>query len=83
MFIVSELNFKDYLNKPFYAKYTATLPKPASLRAKDAKTYKQGDFDILIITRHYGILVGELKSVGMSEGSRSDGNVLKISQGSG
>ena len=77
MFIISELNFKDYLNKPFYAKETAKLPKPATLRAEDGKSYKQGDFDILVITRHHGILVGELKSVGMSEASQSVDEVIK------
>ena len=77
MFIISELNFKDYLNKPLYNKDTRGLPKPATFSAKDQKNYKQGDFDILIITRYSGILVGEIKSVGMSKGSRSDADLVK------
>ena len=77
MFIISELNFKDYLNKPLYNKDTRGMPKPATFSAKDQKNYKQGDFDILIITRYSGILVGEIKSVGMSEGSRSDADLIK------
>ena len=72
MFIISELDFRDYLNKPPFANYTKKLPK-----TKDLKHCKQGDFDVLIITRHRGILVGELKSVGWNKASRSDADIMK------
>ena len=77
MFIISDLQFKDYLSNSGSTKYKATLPKPSTFPSKDHKSLKQGDFDILIITRNRGILVGELKSVGMSEKGRSDADVTK------
>ncbi|KAK7106665.1 hypothetical protein V1264_017893 [Littorina saxatilis] len=78
MFVVSELNFKDYLNKPFYAKHTGKLPKPATLPKELRHHGKQGDFDILVIHRQYGILIGEIKSVGKTEASRADTEVVKV-----
>ncbi|XP_070202901.1 uncharacterized protein [Littorina saxatilis] len=78
MFVVSELNFKDYLNKPFYAKHTGKLPKPASLPKELRHHGKQGDFDILVIHRQYGIMIGEIKSVGKTEASRADTEVVKV-----
>jgi hypothetical protein len=47
MFIVSELDFKNYLNVSHYNKATAKM----------AKIKAQGDFDFLIPTKNYGILV--------------------------
>ncbi|XP_070200866.1 uncharacterized protein [Littorina saxatilis] len=78
MFVMSELNFKNYLNKPFYAKLTGKLPKPATLPKELRHHGKQGDFDILVIHRLYGILVGEIKSVGKTEASRADTEVVKV-----
>ena len=78
MFILSELNFKDYLNKPFYAKATAKLPKPATLPKHDRHIGKQGDFDVLLIHRQHGLLVGEVKSVGRSEAGRADADVTRV-----
>ncbi|XP_070202899.1 uncharacterized protein [Littorina saxatilis] len=78
MFVVSELNFKDYLNKPFYAKHTGKLPKPANLPKELRHHGKQGDFDILVIHRQYGIMIGEIKSVGKTEASREDTEVVKV-----
>ncbi|KAK7094259.1 hypothetical protein V1264_007903 [Littorina saxatilis] len=78
MFVVSELNFKDYLNKPFYAKHTGKLPKPGNLPKEYRHFGKQGDFDILVIHRKLGILVGEIKSVGKTEASRADTEVVKV-----
>ena len=62
MFIVSQLGFGSYLNKPSYAAAVSCLPKPTDLNEE----YRRGDFDILIIHRHYGVLVGEVKSVGIA-----------------
>ena len=68
MFIMSQLSFGDYLNEPSYAAAVKAsqlpkLPRPSDLGTK----YKAGDFDILLIHRRYGILVGELKSVGVNQ----------------
>lgn len=63
MFILSQVNFGNYLNKPAYAAAAAQLPQPRTLKLKD----RRGDFDILLIHRRYGVLVGELKSVGSEQ----------------
>ncbi|XP_070202814.1 uncharacterized protein [Littorina saxatilis] len=78
MFVVSELNFKDYLNEPFYAKHTGKLPKPANLPKELRHHGKQGDFDILVINRQRGILIGEMKSVGKTKANREDTDVVKV-----
>ena len=62
MFIVSQLDFGCYINRPCYAAAAARLPKPVDLDEK----YRRGDFDVLVIHRLYGILVGEVKSVGLA-----------------
>ena len=65
MFILSQLNFGDYLNQPSYAAavQASQLPRPSDLGEK----YAAGDFDILLIHRRHGILIGELKSVGKNQ----------------
>ncbi|KAK7093785.1 uncharacterized protein [Littorina saxatilis] len=67
MLILSQLNFSDYLSKPSYAPAAASLPTPISL----PPSYRQGDFDVMVIHRHHGILIGELKSVGMRQANFS------------
>ena len=64
MFILSQLNFGDYLNQPSYAAavQASQLPRPSDLGEK----YAAGDFDILLIHRRHGLLTGELKSVGIN-----------------
>ena len=64
MFILSQLNFGDYLNEPSYsaAVQALQLPRPSDLGEK----YAAGDFDILLIHRRHGLLTGELKSVGIN-----------------
>ena len=63
MFILSQLHFGSYLNKPSYASAAAQFPRPINLDP----CYREGDFDVLVIHRHYGILIGELKVVGMNQ----------------
>lgn len=60
MLVLSQLNFCNYLNKPCYAAAAEQLPRPCDLNQQDCR----GDFDFVIVHRHYGILVAELKSVG-------------------
>ncbi|KAK7095123.1 hypothetical protein V1264_006573 [Littorina saxatilis] len=61
MFILSQLKFGNYLGAPSYAAAASALPRPIDLK-KDQK--HQGDFDVLIIHKRCGIIVGEIKSVG-------------------
>ncbi|XP_070206773.1 uncharacterized protein [Littorina saxatilis] len=84
MFILSQLNFSSYMNKSSYAAAAAAkrLPRPGDLdkkgkkgkRSKPTVVYSQGDFDVMVIHRQHGILLGELKSVGKNQSS------LKLSQ---
>jgi len=69
MFILSQLNFGDYLNEPSYAAavQASQLPRPSDLGEK----YAAGDFDILLIHRRHGLLIGELKSVGINQAARN------------
>ncbi|KAK7476562.1 hypothetical protein BaRGS_00032180, partial [Batillaria attramentaria] len=66
MFILSELGFGNYLRKPAYAAAAAAFPKPSGL----PPDHRQGDFDILLIHRKYGILIGEIKAIGLAVGSQ-------------
>ncbi|XP_070183249.1 uncharacterized protein [Littorina saxatilis] len=67
MFILSQLQFGSYLNKPAYAAAAKQLPRP-----KDLAQDRQGDFDFLLIHRQHGILIGELKSVGKTKGASNE-----------
>ena len=63
MMVVSELNFRRYLDNqtdPIHAAACALLPRPATMAPK----YQKGDFDVLIVHRKYGLIAGEVKSVG-------------------
>nr|KAG5712048.1 hypothetical protein BaRGS_020774 [Batillaria attramentaria] len=62
MFVISQLEFSDYLKKPAYAAAARLLPKPETL----SPHLRRGDFDLLVIHRSFGILVGELKALGLS-----------------
>lgn len=73
MFVISQLDFGNYLNKPSYSAAAANLPRPINLRSKNID---RGDFDVLIIHRRHGILVGEIKAIG-DRISPSDRDVKK------
>lgn len=73
MFVMSQLDYGDYLRQPCYAaaadsasaSASATdaavrLPRAADLKTRDSR----GDFDFLILHRKYGIVVAEVKAVG-------------------
>jgi hypothetical protein len=61
MFVLSQLDFGDYLNQPAFAAAAKTLPRPVDLKSLNKH---RGDFDLLIIHRLYGILASEIKAVG-------------------
>ena len=63
MFVISQMQFGDYLNEPAYAAAASKLPKPGDPVLKSQNKHR-GDFDVLIIHRHHGILACETKSVG-------------------
>lgn len=61
---LSQLKFGDYLAEPSYTAVAALLPSPSNLPPCLPQNYKQGDFDILIIHKHYEFVVCEVKSSG-------------------
>lgn len=68
MFVLSQLKFGQYLNEPVYSAAAKTLPRPTDLKIQNIH---QGDFDILVIHRQHGVLVGEIKAVGDTQSSQS------------
>ena len=64
MVVICGLDFARYLDKEADAVRAAActkLPRPATMGDKNLQ---RGDFDVLIVHRKYGLLIGELKSVG-------------------
>ena len=61
MFVISHLSYADYLSDPAYAAAASALPRPVDLKSENKH---RGDFDVLILHREYGVLVGEIKTVG-------------------
>nr|KAG5694948.1 hypothetical protein BaRGS_031231 [Batillaria attramentaria] len=67
MFVLSQMNFGDYLNSPCYSSAATCLPRPVDLSGQGLD---RGDFDVLVIHRQYGLMVGEIKAVGASAAER-------------
>nr|KAG5688820.1 hypothetical protein BaRGS_017052 [Batillaria attramentaria] len=67
MFVMSSLDFADYLKK-LDATHAAQFPLPGDLPA----TQREGDFDVIVIHRKYGVLLGEIKSVGIRDNNPTD-----------
>nr|KAG5709444.1 hypothetical protein BaRGS_023126 [Batillaria attramentaria] len=61
MIVMSQLQFAHFLNNKVYAAAVGKYPRPHDLRADDKH---QGDFDMVIIHRKYGLLAIEIKVVG-------------------
>ena len=64
MVVLTQLTFDKYLavtDPPINAPAGAMLPRPSTHVDPDLR---RGDFDLLIIHRQYGFIVGEVKSVG-------------------
>lgn len=64
MFVISKLSYSKYLSKPSFAEAAQRLPRPYTL----PRQYRRGEFNILVIHQRYGILVGEVKAVGLNAG---------------
>nr|KAG5701749.1 hypothetical protein BaRGS_004351 [Batillaria attramentaria] len=77
MMVLSQLEFRKYLDNqvdPITAAATRLLPRPATLGNPD------GDFDILMVSRQYGLVVGEVKSVGHKPKYTTDQAIVKTVQ---
>lgn len=69
---ISQLSFGDYLGEPCYMSVAALFPHPYNLPETLPSNWRQGSFDLLIIHRHYGIIVCEIKALGDSEQTSSE-----------
>ncbi|XP_025112862.1 uncharacterized protein LOC112575313 [Pomacea canaliculata] len=61
---MTQLQFRQYLGEPCYAAAATHLPRPSNLPPSLPHNWKQGDFDVLLIHRQYGLVVCEVKAVG-------------------
>ncbi|XP_025111743.1 uncharacterized protein LOC112574731 [Pomacea canaliculata] len=61
---LSQLKFGQYLGEPCYSAAAAQLPVADSLPSSFPKNRKQGDFDVLLIHRHHGFVICEVKAFG-------------------
>lgn len=74
MVVLLQVQHDNYLHKPCYAAAAKMYPRPCDLPTN----LKRGDFDILFLHKHYGIIVAEIKSVGWRPGqTQDDETVLK------
>ncbi|XP_025113336.1 uncharacterized protein LOC112575594 isoform X2 [Pomacea canaliculata] len=61
---MTQLQFGQYLGEPCYAAAATHLPRPSNLPPSLPRDWKQGDFDVLLIHRQYGLVVCEVKALG-------------------
>ena len=64
MFVISQLNYKDYLNNSSHAAASKYLPRPVSMEKPE---YHRGEFDFLILHRKVGIIVFSVKTMGVGK----------------
>lgn len=77
VFVISELNFQDYLGEKSYVEAVRAIEHLRFPRPQDKKYMRKGDFDILVIHRDLGMLAGEIKSVGSwRSGDQGDDDVI-------
>ncbi|XP_025111731.1 uncharacterized protein LOC112574719 [Pomacea canaliculata] len=61
---ITRLHFGQYLSEPCFAVAAAQLPRASSLSPNLPQSWKQGEFDVLLIHRHYGLVVCNVISFG-------------------
>ncbi|XP_025114061.1 uncharacterized protein LOC112576054 [Pomacea canaliculata] len=61
---LTQLLFGQYLGEPCYAAAAAHLRLPANLPPALPQKWKQGDFDVLLIHRQYGLVTCEVMAFG-------------------
>ncbi|XP_025112594.1 uncharacterized protein LOC112575163 isoform X3 [Pomacea canaliculata] len=72
MFVLTQFNYEDYLNNPGADFSEHCLPVPKQKKDKNIRC-----FDILIIHRYYGLVVGVLKTVSEYD-AQTNGDELQI-----
>ncbi|XP_025114049.1 uncharacterized protein LOC112576041 [Pomacea canaliculata] len=76
---ISQLQFgqsKGYRTLSWHSAAAALLPEPADLSPDQIQNMKEGDFDFLLIHRHYGFVIFEVKSTGRFKISQENLNEL-------
>ncbi|XP_025113052.1 uncharacterized protein LOC112575406 isoform X2 [Pomacea canaliculata] len=61
---LTHLRFGQYLGEPCFSVAAAHLPRHANLPPDLPQNWKQGDFDVLLIHRHYGFITCAVKAFG-------------------
>ncbi|XP_025111897.1 uncharacterized protein LOC112574803 [Pomacea canaliculata] len=61
---ITRLHFGQYLSEPCFSVAAAQLPRASSLPPDLPQNWKQGKFDVLLIHRHYGLVVCNVMSFG-------------------
>lgn len=64
---LSQYSYGSYLGEEGFYPAVAHLPIPSNLPEKYQKSWRQGDFDVLLIHRQYGFVVFEVKAVGIND----------------
>ncbi|KAL8568527.1 hypothetical protein ACOMHN_047394 [Nucella lapillus] len=68
MFIISSLRFQNYLHNPANPLHAAAIAQLPSIDDPSIpKNLRDGECDLIIIHRTYGLLIGEIKSVGEND----------------
>lgn len=69
---LSQFPFGSYLGEERFAPAAAHLPLPSSLPRHLHWSWRQGDFDVLLIHPPYGVVICEVKAVGFSTEASQD-----------
>ncbi|KAL8614938.1 hypothetical protein ACOMHN_049089 [Nucella lapillus] len=68
MFIISSLRFQKYLHNPANPLHAAAIAQLPSIDDPSIpQNIRNGECDLIIIHRTYGLLIGEIKSVGVND----------------
>ncbi|KAL8617824.1 hypothetical protein ACOMHN_044922 [Nucella lapillus] len=68
MFIISSLRFQNYLHNPANPLHAAAIAQLPSIDDPSIpQNIRNGECDLIIIHRTYGLLIGEIKSVGEND----------------
>lgn len=60
---LSQFSFGSYLGEQRFAKAAAQLPLPSNLPKTLPWSWRQGDFNVLLIHKNYGFVICEVKAV--------------------
>ncbi|XP_025111918.1 uncharacterized protein LOC112574816 [Pomacea canaliculata] len=61
---LNQLKFEECLGEPCYSAVAGHLPVADSLPSSFPENWKRGDFDVLLLHRHHGLVVCEVKTFG-------------------